>query len=161
MNVNQIKLQKIINECDKHILRMDSAYKKSAGILPLTKDKYVNLSEDDIEHIDQYLFRFAKLQDTMGQRLFKVIFLLLEEDSEELSFIDMLNRLEKLTLLESTAQWLELRKIRNTLSHTYEDETEEMSVAINTIFNKKHSIEKIYNRLIASSRSQEVATVKL
>ena len=151
MNINQIKLQKIINECDKHILRMNSAYKKTAAILPLNKDKYINLNENEIEHIDQYLFRFTKLQDTIGKRLFKVIFVLLEEDSDDVSFIDMLNRLEKLSILESTEQWLELRKIRNTLSHTYEDEPEEMSIAINTILNKKQSIEKIYNKLIAYS----------
>jgi len=39
-------------------------------------------------------------------------------------------------------QWLELRKIRNVLSHTYEDEPEEMSIAINDIFYKKEAIEK-------------------
>jgi hypothetical protein len=35
MNINQIKLQKIINECDKHILRMNRAYKKSSSLFPL------------------------------------------------------------------------------------------------------------------------------
>jgi len=39
-------------------------------------------------------------------------------------------------------QWLELRKIRNNLSHMYEDELEEMSIAINDIFYKKEAIEK-------------------
>lgn len=148
MNIEQIKLQKIINECDKHIKRMNSAYKKVAPILPLNVEKYIALSEDEIEHIDQYLFRFAKLQDTIGKRLFKVIFLLLEEDIEHLAFIDLLNRLEKLNILESTEQWLTLRKIRNTLSHTYEDEPEEMSIAINSILDKRQSIEKIYNKLV-------------
>jgi len=148
VNIKQTKLQKIINECDKHIKRMNSAYKKIAPILPLDVEKYIALSEDEIEHIDQYLFRFAKLQDTIGKRLFKVIFLLLEEDIEHLAFIDLLNRLEKLNILESTEQWLTLRKIRNTLSHTYEDEPEEMSIAINSILDKRQSIEKIYNKLV-------------
>ena len=151
VNIKQLKLQKIINECDKHILRMNSAYRKTLAIMPLNVDKYIALSEDEIEHIDQYLFRFSKLQDTIGKRLFKAIFSLLEEEIEDLSFIDMLNRLEKLKILDSAEQWLELRKIRNTLSHTYEDEPEEMSIAINAIFNKKQSIESIYNRLIAYS----------
>ena len=148
MKIEQIKLQKIINECDKHIKRMNSAYKKIAPILPLDVEKYIVLSEDDIEHIDQYLFRFAKLQDAIGKRLFKAILLLLEEDIEDLAFIDLLNRLEKLNIIESTEQWLTLRKIRNTLSHTYEDEPEEMSIAINSILDKKQSIEKIYNKLM-------------
>ena len=149
MNSNQLKLQKIINECDKHILRMNSAYKKIVASLPLDAESYTKLNEDEVEHIDQYLFRFAKLQDGIGKRFFKVIFVSLEEDIEDISFIDLLNRLEKLNILDSTEQWLELRKIRNVLSHTYEDEPEEMSIAINDIFDKKEAIEKIYKQLIA------------
>ena len=149
MNSNQLKLQKIINECDKHILRMNSAYKKIVASLPLDTESYTKLNEDEVEHIDQYLFRFAKLQDAIGKRFFKVIFVSLEEDIEDISFIDLLNRLEKLNILDSTEQWLELRKIRNVLSHTYEDESEEMSIAINDIFDKKEAIEKIYKQLIA------------
>mgnify|MGYP006436848765 FL=1 len=149
MNSNQLKLQKIINECDKHILRMNSAYKKIVASLPLDAESYTKLNEDEVEHIDQYLFRFAKLQDAIGKRFFKVIFVSLEEDIEDISFIDLLNRLEKLNILDSAEQWLELRKIRNVLSHTYEDEPEEMSIAINDIFNKKEAIEKIYKQLIA------------
>lgn len=149
MNSNQLKLQKIINECDKHILRMNSAYKKIVASLPLDMESYTKLNEDEVEHIDQYLFRFAKLQDAIGKRFFKVIFVSLEEDIEDISFIDLLNRLEKLNVLDSAEQWLELRKIRNVLSHTYEDEPEEMSIAINDIFDKKEAIEKIYKQLIA------------
>ena len=68
--------------------------------MPLDASKYVALSEDEIEHIDQYLFRFAKLQDTIGKRLFKAIFSSLEEDVEDLPFIDLLNRLEKIEYLK-------------------------------------------------------------
>jgi hypothetical protein len=149
MNSNQLKLQKIINDCDKHILRMNSAYKKIGASLPLDMESYTKLNEDEVEHIDQYLFRFAKLQDAIGKRFFKAIFVSLEEDIEDISFIDLLNRLEKLNILDSAEQWLELRKIRNVLSHTYEDEPEEMSIAINDIFDKKEAIEKIYKQLIA------------
>ena len=148
MNINQLKLQKIIEECDKHILRMDRAYKKIAPSLPLDKDKYTSLSEDEVGYIDQYLFRFAKLQDTIGKRLFKAVFLFLEEEIEDAPFIDLLNRLEKLNILESTEQWLELRKIRNTLSHTYEDDPEELSIAINSILDRKSSIEDIYKNIV-------------
>jgi len=152
MNIYQLKLQKIINECDKHILRMNSAYTKIAAKLPLDTNKYKNLN-DEVEHIDQYLFRFAKLQDAIGKRFFKAILLSVEEDLDDISFIDLLNRLEKLNILESTEQWLELRKIRNALSHTYEDEPEEMSLAINDIFDKKQIIEKIYQKLVCYSNT--------
>ena len=149
MTIHQLKQQKIINECDIHILRINSAYQKTVAILPLTADKYTKLSDDEVGYIDQYLFRFAKLQDTIGKRLFKAILSSLEEDIEEIPFIDLLNRLEKLNILDSVEQWLELRKIRNTLSYIYEDESEEMSLAINALFDKKQTLEKIYQKLIA------------
>jgi len=72
---------------------------------------------------------------------------------EDLPFIDLLNRLEKLNVLKSKEQWLELRKIQNTLSHTYDDEPEEMSIAINAIFDKKQTLEGIYKQLIEYSNS--------
>ena len=74
MNSNQLKLQKIINDCGKHILRMNSAYKKIVASLPLDAESYTKLNEDEVEHIDQYLFRFAKLQDAIGKRFSKAIF---------------------------------------------------------------------------------------
>jgi len=58
-----------------------------------------------------------------------------------------------LNILKSKEQWLELRKIRNTLSHTYDDEPEEMSIAINAIFDKKQTLEEIYKQLIEYSNS--------
>ena len=151
MTIQQLKQQKIINECDKHILRINSAYQKTIAILPLNAEKYTQLNDDEVGYIDQYLFRFAKLQDTIGKRLFKAILSSLEEDIEDMPFIDLLNRLEKLNILDSAEQWLALRKIRNTLSHTYEDDPEEMSLAINALFDKKQSLEKIYQKLITYS----------
>ena len=72
----------------------------------------------------------------------------LEEDIEDVPFIDLLNRLEKLNILESAEQWLELRKIRNALSHTYEGEPEELSIAINSILDRKSNIENIYKNIV-------------
>jgi len=55
------KLEKIFNECDKHLLRLDSSSKKLQAIMPLDEEKYLNLTEDDIQVLDQFLFRFSKL----------------------------------------------------------------------------------------------------
>ena len=141
------KLNKIFYECDKHILRIDSATKKMSYFMPLNSDKFINLTEDEIEHIDQFLFRFAKLQDAMGQKLFKTILLSLNEDIEGKAFIDILHLMGKLYLLEDANQWRELGDDRNELSHNYEDEPEEMSIAINKLYNKKDILIKIYKNI--------------
>ena len=141
------KLKKIFNECDKHILRINLAYNKIKPILPLTSQKYQNLTDDEVEHIDQYLFRFAKLQDAIGKKLFKWILLSLDEDVEGLAFVDILNKMEKLSLLESSNQWRELRELRNEISHQYDDDPTEMAIALNNLLNMKVNIENIYFRI--------------
>lgn len=67
----ETKMKKLIVECDKHQYRINSAYSKIACKLPLTEQSYTHLTDEDIEHIDQFVFRFSKLQDAIGQRLFK------------------------------------------------------------------------------------------
>ena len=115
--------------------------------MPLNKERYQSLSEDEIEHIDQFLYRFSKLQDAMGQKLFKSILLLLDEKVENKPFIDILNRLEKLELLEDANIWRELRDDRNELAHNYEDDPEEASLIINKLFFKKDILIQIYNNI--------------
>ena len=147
MNLYQKKLEKIFHECDKHILRIKSATKKMSSSMPLDEIKYLNLTDDEVEHIDQFLFRSSKLQDTIGEKLFKTILLFLDEDIENKPFIDILNRLEKLELIESANIWRELRKDRNDLSHTYDDEPEEMANSINKLYEKKDILILIYQNI--------------
>lgn len=141
------KLERIFRECDKHAERMNSAYAKASSLLPLNAAKYENLSDDEIEHIDQYLFRFSKLQDAMGKRLFKTLLLFLDEDVDEMPFVDILNLLEKLGLLSSVAEWRRLRSLRNELAHQYDDDPEEMSTALNHLFEQKTVIDSMYRRV--------------
>ena len=131
------QLLKIINECRKHIVRLEEAYGDMTKFVPLNQEAYAKLSRGQVRIIDQYLFRFGKLQDAIGKKLFKSILIYLGEDIEDKSFIDMLNRLEKLNLLSDSEGWFELRQIRNELAHEYEDDNEEMGQIINKIFNEK------------------------
>ena len=96
MNVN--KLEKTIRECTKHKQRLDEAADDMENFMPLNPISFERLSKEQVRVIDQFLFRFSKLQDVIGKKLFKVILLVLGEDIEDVPFIDMLNRLEKIHL---------------------------------------------------------------
>ncbi len=150
-----IKLKRLIAECDKHQQRMNSAFHKIENKLPLTEQSYLLLDEEDISHIDQFLFRFAKLQDAIGQRFFKAILELLEEDVEGLPFIDLLNKLEKLNLIHSTAQWQSLREIRNAVSHEYDDSPELMAQVLNAVFMARIELFQIYAKLKETYQSRK------
>jgi hypothetical protein len=69
---------------------------------------------------DQILFRFIKLQDTMGERLIPATLGHLMEAFESWPMRDRLDRLEKLGYIDVEA-WLRWRELRNRLAHEYPD----------------------------------------
>jgi hypothetical protein len=143
-----LRLSKLFIECDKHLQRLNHAVTKMAVFMPLDASRYLQLNDDEIEHIDQFLFRFAKLQDAIGEKLFiAMLDFLKEENLRSKPFIDILNRLEQLELLEDKNIWLELRKIRNSIAHQYEDEPKQATDALNTIYQAKATLESIYSLL--------------
>ena len=147
LNLTKIKIKRYLNECDKHLQRIEEAYEDISPLLPLSVDKYKNLSKDEVQDIDQYLFRFAKLQDTMGDKLFRQILAVYEANDDVLPFIDVLNKLEQLGFINSAKEWMNLRNIRNEISHQYDDEPEEMTQAINNILNLKDIIKEIFLKI--------------
>ena len=146
MTQQKERVERIIRECDKHVLRINDSTDQMKAFMPLNSVDYENLSALQIQIIDQFLFRFSKLQDSIGERLFKAILTVLDENIDNTPFIDILNRLEKIGILESVEEWRELRYIRNELSHTYDD-SEEVVLSINKIFSKKDNLLSIYKKI--------------
>lgn len=146
MMTNKDKLQKTLQECDKHIVRMQYAYAQIKGKLPLNSLSLSNLSNAGVQTIDQFLFRFAKLQDTMGEKLFKILLLNLDEEVDNKPFIDILNRLEKLELLNADV-WRNLRNISNELSHNYDDDLDYNAISLNKIFINQEQLLLIYQNI--------------
>jgi len=147
LDLEKIKLQKYFDECDKHLQRIEEAYSDIEKSLPLLAHKYIHLTKDEVQAIDQYLFRFAKLQDTLGDKIFKLLVAQYESSSEVLPYIDILNKLEKIGFIDNAKEWNNLRKIRNEISHQYDNEPEEMSQAINSILGQKDVIKEIYLKI--------------
>lgn len=144
LNLENIKLEKILKECDKHLQRINEAYGDMSSFMLLNAVKYEVLSKNEIQAIDQYLFRFAKLQDSMGEKLFRLLLAKFEENIDKFTFLDIIRKLEKYTDITIENEWVDLRKIRNQLTHEYEDDSIQMSNMINLIYAKKEVIERIY-----------------
>jgi len=83
------------------------------------------LDRDRRRILDQFAYRYTRLQDDMGNRLLPAILRALGEDIASLSTIDRLSRLEQLGWLPSADEWLGLRRIRNEFSHEYPDQPQE------------------------------------
>jgi len=147
LDILNLKLTKYLRECEKHIQRIDEAYEDMKNIIPLSTQRYKTLTKDEVQDIDQFLFRFAMLQDTMGDKIFKLILEKYEGSVSPMPFLDKLNKLEKYGCINSAKEWVYLRKLRNEVAHQYDDEAEEMSQAINALILQKEIIKEIYQKL--------------
>jgi len=119
-----LKLEPALKECQLHQRRIDYALGQLRDKLPVTATQWESLDDETVADIDQLLFRYNKLQDAMGQRLFPAILHLGAEWHEDETFIDKLNRLEKIGAIPSAEQWNEIRVICNRMTHEYPDAPE-------------------------------------
>ncbi len=99
--------------------------------MPMTGDIYANLNDDQVRVLDQFILRFTKLQDAMGNHLFPAILTYLQEPYEDRPMLDKLNRLEKLGYLEKAQTWQDIRNIRNKFANDYPDDGEKNAALIN------------------------------
>jgi hypothetical protein len=149
------KIEHVIHECIMHQNRIEYALTKLKTFMPLNIQSYKNLTDEQVEALDQFLFRFSKLQDAMGQRLFTSVLEMLEEPVKEMSFLDRLNKLEQLMIIDSKEQWLMLRNMRNNLAHEYEDNAAGMCHALNNVYAAYSTLTAIFvkiNNFIADKR---------
>jgi hypothetical protein len=130
-------------ECHKHMEKITISKKHLSTIMPLSVERYLDLNDVDMSFIDQLIFRFSKLQDTMGEKIFPFVLILSEEDVKKKTFIDILNRLEELEIVDK-AEWLKLREIRNAIAHEYSFNNDEVVDSIVAIYNASDELLSIY-----------------
>ena len=126
-------METVLELCGKHNQHMQYALDYLQEILPIKSKSYLELSQEQISHADQLIYRFSQLQDTIGNKLFPLILQGLGEYSQNMPFIDILNQLEKLSVIESTEHWLSLREIRNLVTHEYPGNEKEIVDALNEL----------------------------
>ena len=82
--------------------------------------------KEKIKTIDAFIFRFIKLQDFMGDKLFKELLKRVGEYKDSMSLIDVLDKLEKLEIMNDADKWIDFRVLRNKLTHEYPDNKEDV-----------------------------------
>lgn len=128
MNELAERVKSVLSEQDRNFLHIHHALDKLTPYLPIG---VLHLDDSDVvEHLDQMVFRFMKIQDGIGRRLIPLMVDVIEPDTSEMTFIDKLNKLEKFGLLEP-GEWNGYRKIRNDVTHTYPEEKDALVDAIN------------------------------
>ena len=74
---------------------------------------------EKIKTIDSFIYRFIKLQDLMGEKLFKYFLDEIGEYKDNMSLLYMLDKLEKFEIVDNAKEWMGYRKLRNKLTHEY------------------------------------------
>ncbi|MDP5460144.1 hypothetical protein [Alishewanella sp. SMS8] len=132
--MNKAIFQGIIEVCIVHAERLRWSMRYLAEKAPFTADSLAQLTDIELAIFDQFIVRFSKLQDAMGAKLLPAIIDLTHEEGELNTFIDKLNRLEKIGALDSVEQWLKLREMHNQFAHDYPDDPEIQAALLNKAF---------------------------
>jgi len=119
-----------LDESLVHINRLKDILPSLKLLHPLTVEKFLALSVENKDRLDVLAFRFAKLQDLLGTKIFREYLTVLQYPVEDKNFLELLKELDKEKILDIDL-WSEFRGVRNSISHDYPSEEEEKVEAIN------------------------------
>lgn len=114
-------------------LAFSVAKAKTLNLDALDLNKLGALSDDEIEVIDAYLFRYGSLISNIQDAIFKAIGDLEEEPVSEMSNRDKTNLMERIGALPSAEQFSHLAVLGNKLMHIYPEEVQKHLERINFI----------------------------
>lgn len=123
-SAEQLALEHALSLCQTHADALQDALNDlDAGAVDLSK--LSALEKDQRRILDQFAYRYTRLQDDMGMKLFPAVLRALGENVPAMSMIDRLNRLEQLGWIESAQAWGEHRRVRNEFTHDYPEAVDE------------------------------------
>jgi uncharacterized protein with HEPN domain len=144
------KVEDNLKESYKHLLRLENAFDalKRNYIFPISMDDFriILESTEHLAYSDQIIYRFSKLQDCMGAKLFKSV-LLYEGENVNKPFLDILNQLEAIDII-TVDEWFEIRDLRNEIAHDYEDNNEIAINILNTIYKLKIDLKETLDAIL-------------
>jgi hypothetical protein len=120
--------------CQLHAQRLQWAMQYLSKNFPMNANDLQQLNDLELAVLDQFSTRFAKLQDTMGAKLFPAVLELTKEQGQLTVFLDKLYRLEKIGAIASADNWLLLREMRNEFSHDYPLDSELQTAILNKAY---------------------------
>ncbi len=97
---------------------------KAVGTLILSMDKCKMIlskegdySFENLESFDSLTSKFGRTSDILTQKVLRTIWMLLHEPF--VPFIDFMNQAEKIRLIKSAEMMIEIRDLRNQITHQY------------------------------------------
>lgn len=139
-------INEILEKVDLHKRRCKSALLEIKEWEELDIDIFEDFEK--IKTIDTFIYRFIKLQDIVGEKLFKIFLDEIGEYKDNMSLLDMVDKLEKFEIIDDAHKWIEYRKLRNKLTHEYPNNEQDIVEGICLAMDVFVEIEKIINNII-------------
>ena len=135
----------IIAKVNLHKNRLQLALKEIGDWDSINSDIFEDFEK--IKVVDTFIYRFIKLQDIIGEKLFKTFLNDIGEYKDNMSLLDVLDKLEKFEIVESANRWIEYRKLRNQLTHEYPNNGDEIIDGIKIAIDVYYEIEVILDNI--------------
>lgn len=137
-------IKKILETIDLNFTRADE-YHAQILAMDLSNDPFANI--ENIKTIDGFIYRFSKIQDMMGEKLFPAYLTVIEEYNPSMPLIDILNKLAKFKIINSENDWKYFRKLRNILTHEYPDNEDDLIQGIKEALLVYPKVKAIYQTI--------------
>ena len=124
------KLELHLEESAIHIGRLLDVLNVLEKLYPLNSTVLETMSTENKDKLDVLAFRFSKLQDLLGTKIFREYLSVLQYPVEDKNFLELLKELDKEKIINIDI-WSEFRGVRNSISHDYPFEEDEKLEAIN------------------------------
>ena len=140
----QKRIETYLSEAKKHIELIDESLEVLQEILPVKN--YEDLNQLQRFALNALIFRFSKLQDLLGAKIFRNYLDFSGFTLIDSNYFDVLREIEKEGIVDIDT-WSELRELRNKIAHDYPEELEEMIESINLFISQSSQLVAIAKRV--------------
>ncbi len=140
-----LPLTDALRQCARHTQRMQSAIQRIH--FPLDSEELTHADDDLITLLDQFVFRYTKLQDALGEHVLRAFCVhILLEPMENRPLMDVLALLERHSYL-TASDWHIHRAMRNTLTHEYPEQASWQAAILNQAYTLSQQLVALLTRL--------------
>lgn len=135
----------------EHLARMKrdleySISKMATPIQIIQSGKVESLTDDQRETISAFNSRFSSYQEQIGKTMKGVA---IEEELTSERFGATLALMEKLGVIDDVQKWVDVRELRNSVNHVYEDDPEELSQILTSLVENAPYLFSVHQQMAA------------
>lgn len=143
-----LMLKKNFSACSERLGSLIFSMEKMAYLFPLSLDRLGDITDEQKESIDAYIFRYTQCMSMMQDHIFKSIAIAEQEDLSDKSNRDKSLLMEKFGAIESADSFGSATVLRNKFAHVYPEETKEQLEKLNLLPVKSAFVLDAFNHLV-------------